>query len=694
MKAVMKRERSIMKKVCGIFVLFLCLLFVGCGKNETRYYDIVSEEQPFFDAASANTESTNFQSMQFYQGEPVQIWAVRENTKLNVYLYRMDGSKEILLEDAPEEYAYGKGYIDKEGNYYHWTTGGNISKTDSSGKRLFSRRLSETGISSIERLCQPADGKIYVLYLSTEGGVNNLGILDFSTGEISKVSNGISGLSATTGIGSDKDGLCYLKEYGVEKVDVEAGLVEELWPIRGTTYVLGLSLNYPVWDFQVGDDGSLELLRAGKKGENGIMETLRKEPVGKGREILTLRGTSFAYNKWLKECVSLFNRENDEWYVVLEECGPYVDNMGDYAMRTSVEIASGKGPDILYGDVLQDYAAGVFQKGGFADLSSYLERSGMKEEDFFPWAFSRYRDGEKIYSFTPRTSFLLQGHGGILMDAAVLGKEGEPDIETLIDSLLAGKEDEFFMKSADSDDLLDLFLEGSESLWGMVDWETGTCSFDEALFHKIMEAAKRFGDNVKRGGKTLAEALAAAQLAEESDEQPLAEQEGYNLYRYLDQELLREQGKVQVGILFDDGCHAYAEDSDTVMINANSDKKEGAWEFIRFLLEEGQPTEYDSEYPAERKTFDAMMRKELNERRYVNNYEQYQSSGFYYLTEGRIQGIREVLDGARFLPLRTQPILDIIHEEAQEYFSGVKTMEEVCAIIDNKVQVYLDENLN
>ena len=675
-----------MKKVHGIVILVLCFLFAGCGKKETQYYDIVSEEQPFFDAASANAGSANFQAMQFYQGEPVQIWTVREGANVNIYLYGMDGSRTILLEGAPEEYARGYGYIDNEGNYYHWTADGNISKTDSSGKRLFSKKLSGTEISRIESLCQSADGRIYVLFLDSDGGMYNLGILDSSTGEISKVNNGISSLSATTCIGSDKDGLCYLKEYGVEKVNVEAGSAEELWPFKGTTYLLEFSRDYPVWGFQIGDDGSLELLRAGRRGENGIVETLRKEPVGEGREFLTLRGSSFGYNPWLKECVSLFNRENDEWYVVLEECGPYAELMDDYAMQTSIEIAAGKGPDIIYGDVLQDYAAGVLQKGGFADLSPYLDGSGMKENDFFPWAFGRYRDGGKIYSVTPRVDFARWGHGRILMDAAVLGREGEPDIEMLMDSLLNGKEDAVFMMGVDSDELLDLFLEGSENLWGMVDWENGTCSFDTELFCKIMEAAKRFGDHVP-----LEEAL----LRLEEGEQPLAEMEYCNLYYYLDQDLMREMGKVQVGILFDDGCHAYAVDDDTVMINANSDNKEGAWEFIRFLLKEGQPAEYDSCYPAERKTFDAIMEKELAKGLYVDNYERYyKQSGLYLLTEERIQGIREILEDARFLPLGTQPILDIIHEEAQTYFIGTKTVEEVCALINNRVQVYLDENSN
>lgn len=49
-----------------------------------------------------------------------------------------------------------------------------------------------------------------------------------------------------------------------------------------------------------------------------------------------------------------------------------------------------------------------------------------------------------------------------------------------------------------SGEVLNTFLQGSETLWGMVDWEAGTCSFDMPLFGKLLEAAKRYGYNDRR----------------------------------------------------------------------------------------------------------------------------------------------------------------------------------------------------
>lgn len=42
--------------------------------------------------------------------------------------------------------------------------------------------------------------------------------------------------------------------------------------------------------------------------------------------------------------------------------------------------------------------------------------------------------------------------------------------------------------------------------------------------------------------------------------------------------------------------------------------------------------------------------------------------------------------------LKTKPILDLICEDAEAYFSGTKSIEEVTPIIQNRVQLYMDEH--
>lgn len=684
-----------MRRTCSFAVLLLFFLvlssFTGCGREEeSLLYDIEVEKKAFYDVAGANGDVyTSFRNMQFFKDELVQIWTVYDGVSdMDAYLYRMDGSRTLLLKNMPMEYDRGGGFVDGDGNYYYWAVNqGGIVKVDPSGEQLFSRQLSDFGIFQIVKLCQSGDGSLYAQCVENiEGSLKRrLCRLDPSTGEITRIENGASAMELTTYMAAWENGLFYMTEKGIQKIDAEKGVQEEAWSFAGTSYSGGYNADFPVWDFRIREDGSLELLEAGntvhEKGADGISKTLRKIVIGEDREVVTLRGTWLVNDKWLKQCVRSFNEQNKDWYVMLEECEDADTSWEDYGRQTSIEIASGKGPDILYGDVLADYAYGVFRKGGFADLSPYLEVSGMKKEDFFPCVFGCWQDGEGIYGVSLKVSFWDSMCGGLLLDAAVVGGNGEPDIKELVDALLAWEEDAIFRKYADSQEVLERFLAGTEDLWGMVDWEEGTCDFGTELFAGMLEVAKRYG------------------MSDLDDARPpLTEREDYDAYMYLDEDLLNERGKVRLGALFNDGSHAIVAYDRVMMVNANSDRKEGAWEFIRFLLEDKQISQLESlRYPASKNAFDIVMASEKAKGLWKTNnvtYDKWEDKTIYHypLTDERIVRLKEILEDARFAPFHTQPILNIIYEEASGYFGGVKNIEDTIDVINNRVQNYLDED--
>ena len=50
------------------------------------------------------------------------------------------------------------------------------------------------------------------------------------------------------------------------------------------------------------------------------------------------------------------------------------------------------------------------------------------------------------------------------------------------------------------------------------------------------------------------------------------------------------------------------------------------------------------------------------------------------------------MENARLLPIRIDPLLDIICEEAAAYFNGDKSIPEITELIQNRVQLYLNEH--
>jgi len=727
------------KKGIMILCMLFCLLLAACGgrdesgggkesgtqdesgptqssdsqRQEDRsegYYDLLTTTRQAFDLLASDWKEVfrvegrkyggrpAFLGMQFYQGEPVQLWSAAmppeeasQETEyfIDVFLYREDGSAELMIQDQPWKYGYWNWFLCEDGTFILYS-GQEIVTLDSDGAEVSSRKAAY----EIWDICQLSDGRIYLLLWDTENSTTyQLAEYDQAKGTFAVVKDDFVFGRPPEAIGEGENGLLYMDLDGYWEVDPVEKNRSAYLLFEGTSYYENFD-SRKIQAVRVSDKG-LEILRSngrmrradsGGSGENqgaGEVETLRMADVGQERIPITMRGIYFN-SRWMKDQITRFNESRDDYYIVLEEW-PENSDFDDFVSKTRVEIAAGKGPDILCGELLEESIYSLIGKGVFEDLKPYMDRSGIREEDYFPLTFSSWRDGEKVYSIN---SFVkLEGHR---IREEVLGSRTEPDIKTLIDALLAYEEDAFYLYNEDSMSLLRIFLEGSENLWGMVNWEEGTCDFGGELFAGILEAAKRYGYDERYRYPAVAQIRVCDSIVLFDSQ---AEQE--------------KEGMVTSGIMFDDGCHAGSRAEYFILaMNANSEHKEGAWEFLSLLLgEEAQSamTEYD--LPVYRKAFEETAQgllgrvgEEGSERpqatySHVNGeMVKLMERSINDLTEGKIEEIRRTLEEARPFPVRPVPVIDIICEEAADYFNGTKGIEEVRAVVENRVQLYLGEN--
>ena len=729
------REGVHMNRIRPITAMVLiCILLAACGGQKdnsestwkgiqagmddlsaiterTEYEDIAVESEPIFqwdqeEGASVAKKTNSLIGMQFYQGEPVQLWrieAIRGDAMVfDLCLYRQDGSREVLLQAIKPEPGH-HGYLDQEGNLYLWyhssinespdgsvvsaTTA--LKKYDSSMELLYEREM-DYG-HSIQELRQTADGRIYLYINGGEPEGQNsrqLAELDPATGnvtELAAVSLGREISQPHFGTWGERLVMYTQLINGSEirAVDVKDGSESSILSFQGASYVT--PKGFLMQDFRILED-CVEILWTGSHGSESICERLRMEKVEKIPVVL--RGMNIT--GWIAARIDSFNRQNETYHVVVEDCGQGND-WEDLARLTSVEIASGKGPDIIECGLMKDYMAGMLEKGALEDLSPYMERSGIREEDYFPFTFGTWRQGDKIYGVSPESPGLT----GFCMDSTVLEGTGEPDIDALVNALLAEdiwQGDDAFLKGYDSQKLLALLLKGKDTLWGMVDWEKGGCDFKGELFAKILDVAKRYGDNGDRGsGHYIAKRRSL-----------------YNVLEFDDRAERERDGKVVCGMLFDDGCQAAVLPYSVLAVNANASHKEGAWEFISFLLgDEAQLVKSaEDSVPVSRKAFDAwikMQRERVADGKEVNKLLLDKAADGSMIIAGRVTyseaditdeivaEYKEILEDARPCPNRTVPILDIVSEEAADYFSGTKSAAEVGRVVTNRVQTYLDE---
>ena len=693
--------------------------------ERTEYYDIFAESEVIFhsphqedpstvlmhqDVSSEGITDSILLGTQFSPEGPIQLRAKEAVGGTNIYLLRPDGSSRLLLEKILTYYTNlyspegGEWYLDPEGNIYCWRNANYLpGHTDPSQKNLFDSSIAKILPSGqvlfdiplapgiiIEDFCQLEDGSVYLLLLDQLKKSRSLVELNTESGMLSQVkSTAIKDpLLAEQYLGTDGASVTILNcetLYGYEilAVDITNGSSSTILSFTGTSYSMSSSdhSELPLHDFRVMEDGCIELLWLDSLRDSDVI--YEKLCMAKVEKIpIVVRGL-FKTDTWILRMAGLFNQSNDTYHIVLEDCG-VKNNLEDFARLTSIQLAAGKGPDILYGDLMHDYITGLLSKGILEELTPYMEASGIREEDFFPCTFNVWRTDSAIYSVSPKMSII-----GYQMASDILGSTTEPDIETLLDALLSRQDTAVFLPGFSAQQVLEIFLSGTESLWDMVDWEENTCDFDGPLFARLLETARRYGDD---GKKSAAPSIAEYRFFSD-------------VLQYKDLAAQESLGMVTCGIMFDDGCHGAMSSGFTMSINSSSPNKAGAWEFIRFLLEKeaqacsGMP-------PVNRAFFETWLeeKKELASAsrganvvitKITNGQVVSEESASYTMadfTEEKAAEYRTVLEESRPCPLRTAPILSIILEEAADYFNGSKNADQVSEIITNRVQVFLDEN--
>lgn len=641
--------------------------------------EVEVDEEAFYDVAS-ELKKGRFLGMQYWQGEPVQLWMSEPTAEdgqavVSVYMYYRDGTREVCIERISESAARMIYIRDAEGCCYTVSGDGDnkkVARLDSTGKAQYTVQLK----GSLRDLCALADGRLALLTYggSTSGGYD-LFLLD-TKGNLTAVFQAESMLSPVLGA-SEKEILLLEGDY-VYRVNLKDGKKEQIYSFRQTAYDMkkDLAVVSDIQDFHMGTDGSFGILRAGRHG-SGKCETVKLVAVNESRKDVVLRTTYIIEQEtWLKERILEFNDSQEEYRVVIDayENGGDLD---DFVMSTGVELATGKGPEILMGSVLADSVSGLIEKGILMDLAPLMEQSGIREEDYFPVTFDLWRTGDSVYCLFYNLWVKEQ-----LMSTAVLGDMREPSIEMLADAMLAYPENAAYGGSwYSADNILQELLEGSETLWGMVDLEKGTCDFGGELFGKLLEAAKRYQYDERNNFPKVT-----------TDKYLSTIHTIYYNFRTRAEEETR--GFASAGTLFDDGSHpvpAIAQSRyKSLMLNANAANRDGAWEFVKFILsdEAQEKLAEKAELPVKKSVFKAQMEREIEDGLSKDVSVKVFDGP---LTKERADEIEEFLENARALPYKTEPILAIIWEEAKEYFNGNKSKEQVAEIIENRVQLYLDE---
>ena len=625
----------------------------------------------------------------------------------DVYLYKTDSQgTEIYLKDITRHITEGETYfyiqyaiVDDQGRMYA-SLEQNICLIDADGN--FAGKIQTT--DWINGMGMGKDGKVYISQWSNTGSGCLLTELDFEAKALGTVyenfPDGNSGGTLQKGVEHDfivSDGA---KVVGYRLADQSCEDILE-W--------LDSDINGQYVDsVKALDDGRLmAYIRDWDTGESELAFLTRtKVSEVAQKEVIVIGVLSTSQD--LQNSAVKFNKSNEKYRVRIKEYLNYdawtENTYQECITAMNTEIISGNGPDLI--DLSSIDIENLASKGLLEDLNQYLERSQtLRKEDFVQSVVKGYTI-DHVLTCIP-TNFYVST---VMGRTSQVGEEMGWSVAEMMAFLDANPDVEAF-DSANKNSMLQYCMMFNRKAF--VDEVSGTCHFDSEEFKQVLEFVNRFPDDYEydpdapSGAKKLMEGMLLLNTTSIEDPESFSVQ----------LEMFGKDPVTCIGFPTVDGSIGNAMYADNAYgILSTSQKKEGAWEFIEFMLkpQSSVRTLFRYGFSARADEFEEMVDSSTKVRYILdengepfldeegNPIEQgYGGWGWgditieaRALTEEEAQMLRDVVASASpiFGASGNDEIMNIIVEEAAAYFSGQKSVEDVASIIQSKVKILISEN--
>ncbi len=415
------------------------------------------------------------------------------------------------------------------------------------------------------------------------------------------------------------------------------------------------------------------------------------------RAVIVMAGNYI--NSSYKQRVIEFNRSNEEYRIVLKEYDSY-NSYDDYNAgytQLNNDIVAGGMPDILLADAslpVDNYVA----KGLLADISKLIsEDEELSQTEFLQNVWDAYSVNGKLYYVIPRFAVVTMA-----AKTELVGDGSDWSMEKL-KSVLAGMgENAQAIGEVTRNDFMNLAMQfcGSD----FIDVETGKCNFNSDDFIAMMEFAKTLPEEINwddisndywssyeaqyRDNKTLLMQLYVSDFSNL----------GYQLNGYLGGEF------TLVGFPTQTGNGAYINAYDTMVLSAKSSVLDGAWEFVRYYLTDEYQENLSYGLPVNKKIFQEKSEQATKRPTYTDwaTKEEIEYDQTMYingeeivippLSEEQLKQLLDYMETVNTKHYYNESVLNIINEEMGSFYSGQKSAADAAAVIQSRVQIYVDES--
>lgn len=415
------------------------------------------------------------------------------------------------------------------------------------------------------------------------------------------------------------------------------------------------------------------------------------------KQVIVIAG-NYLYSD-IKSRVIEFNKSSSEYRIVTKEYNSYntTDDFDAGTTKLNNDIITGNMPDILVADSslpIENYIS----KGLIANVDKLIEKDPeLKDQEFMENVLNAYRVDGVLYHVVP--SFNVQT---LIGKTSVVGDRNTWTMEEFNEVMSSfPAETKAFGEYTRDNFLYTMLMYCGRDF---VDVSTGKCAFDSDNFIKLLEYAKtlpeEFGDDYYtdeywddyysqyREDRTI---LMGTYISSMGD-----------MTRYINGYF--GEPISFIGFPTDSGQGGVISDGgENFVLSSKSAGFDGAWEFVRYYLTDEYQDSLEYQIPVSKNAYEAWVEKGTQKPYYIdeNGEKQEYDETFYMngenitlpiLTKEEADDISAYIQSVDKLAYYNDDVLNILNEEAAAYFAGQKSAKDVAAVIQSRVQIYVNEN--
>ena len=679
------------KKIIYMLSVSALCLMSACGDLKER--DIVvalcTENCKVFDDPGITRYYTI--GVQRYKGKPVRFLAIKDRD-YDIYMQKEGQSAELIIDDLVFTDSPLGAFIDDDEKFVLYGKN-EVVQYDAEGNELISFTVKQT----ISQIVKGEMGHHYAL--ATEGSGYKLFGLDITDMKLSRIP--LEMPSNEYDIGH----LCFGKEkpylvggFGVYLLDEKKKEVSKIFDFEGSSYSFA-SVNNQIVDVEYQDEMKLIIYRL-----DGSADSVEYINVSREREVIRLRAgrpRDAALQRLIEEAIQRYNSENKKTFVYLDDFDETTQLYEAFVSQTGALIAENK-IDLLFLNADNYDGSGELLRGGkLLDLRPMLTEKGIDTNEYYPIVFKTYEtEDEGIYG----VNLSVWGVAcAVYPDLYEIGSESEYNLNRFLSYVERAGKDLILTTIQSRSQETEEFLCTSKSLCGSIDWVNRTCNFNNDSFRHLVSVI----DNCADEGRKCAYAM--GRMIHSPSEFISVK------------EAAEEDGLIALpGVFFDDGVFPVHTDGDELVILKNSKHKEASMDFLAFLLSD----EIQSTFPeynigigkknVDRKYVSSLIGTEVthftidpikwrkldqiasaSDIRAMNKYMQDNRSDYertVVIDKEAMEEYMKTKEKIRSYPFRESEIIRMTGEELEAFYSGSKSFEEVCEILNNRVGLYLKEH--